>query len=184
MRPADWLWTILNEADEKLTAKNLPTRLTVSAYMDTFFAPEKVRLKNPKRFMLGYAPISRDYQSSITEDSVIPKPTPYVRNKWKDPVTTEEAFALFREYHKIWDGTVFNFEYHFWRHQFLDPGGLSLAKRLYEDVRSMKVMDIHGIMEDGSQRSASLPITIRTGFPSWRISASWQPRSGRWSRSI
>ena len=154
MRPADWLWTILNEADEKLTAKNLPTRLTVSAYMDTFFAPEKVRLKNPKRFMLGYAPISRDYQSSITEDSVIPEPTPYVRNKWKDPVTTEEAFALFREYHKIWDGTVFNFEYHFWRHQFLDPGGLSLAKRLYEDVRSMKVMGIHGIMEDGSQRSA------------------------------
>ncbi|MBR3950274.1 MAG: DUF4838 domain-containing protein [Oscillospiraceae bacterium] len=154
MRPADWLWTMLNEADEKLTAKNLPTRLTVSAYMDTFFAPEKVRLKNPKRFMLGYAPISRDYQSSITEDSVIPEPTPYVRNKWKDPVTTEEAFALFREYHKIWDGTIFNFEYHFWRHQFLDPGGLSLAKRLYEDVRSMKVMGIHGIMEDGSQRSA------------------------------
>lgn len=154
LRPADWYWTMLNEADAKLTAKNLQTRLTFSSYMDTFFAPEKVRIQNPKRFMMTYAPISRDYQSSITEDSVIPEPIPYVRNKWQTPATTEEAFALLKEYQKIWKGTICNFEYHFWRHQFLDPGGISLAKRLYEDVRSMKVMGIHGTMEDGSQRSA------------------------------
>ena len=160
MRPADWFWTLLNEADAKLTAHNLPTRLTFSSYMDTFFAPEKVRINNPKRFVMTYAPISRDYQSSITEDSVIPEPTPYVRNKWKEPATTEEGFALFREYQKIWKGTICNFEYHFWRHQFLDPGGLALAHRLHEDVRALKVMGLHGCMEDGSQRSA-----FPNGFP-------------------
>jgi hypothetical protein len=160
MRPADWFWTLLNEADAKLTARNLPTRLTFSSYMDTFFAPETVRINNPKRFIMTYAPISRDYQSSITEDSVIPEPIPYVRNKWREPATTEEGFALFREYQKIWKGTICNFEYHFWRHQFLDPGGLALARRLHEDVRALKVMGLHGCMEDGSQRSA-----FPNGFP-------------------
>ena len=159
MRPADWFWTVLNEVDAKLTAKGLPTRLTFSSYMDTYFAPEKVRINNPSRFVMTYAPITRDYQSSVTEDTEIPPLVPYERNKWREP-TTEEGYALFREYKKIWHGTVCNFEYHFWRHQFLEPGGIALARRLYEDVRSLKVMGIHGCMEDGSQRSA-----FPNGFP-------------------
>ncbi len=170
MRPADWLWTLLNEADEKLTAKNLPTRLTFSSYMDTYFAPETVRIKNPKRFIMTYAPITRDYQSSVTEDTEIPPLVPYARNKWREP-TTEEGYALFREYKKIWPGTVCNFEYHFWRHQFLDPGGIALAHRLYEDVRSLKVMGIHGCMEDGSQRSA-----FPNGFPVYIYAATLMDR--------
>ena len=154
LRPADWFWKILNEADEKLTARNIPTRLSFNAYMDTFFAPEVERLKNPNRFIMSYAPIARDYCSSITEDSVIPEPTPYVRNAWKSPETTEAGFALFREYQKIWKGTVYCFEYHFWRHQFLDPGAMALSRRLYEDVKALKVMGCRGMVEDGSQRSA------------------------------
>ena len=154
LRPADWFWKILNEADEKLTERGLSTRLSFNAYMDTFFAPQKERLKNPQRFIMSYAPIARDYQSSINENSVIPEPTQYIRNKWESPTSTEAGFALFREYQKIWKGTVYCFEYHFWRHQFLDPGGMALSRRLYEDVRALKVMGIRGMAEDGSQRSA------------------------------
>ena len=154
MTPSDWTCMLLNEADEKLTAKGLPTKLGFGSYMDTFFAPETVRLKNPKRFAMSYCPISRDYQSSITEDSVIPEPIPYVRNNWRNPVTTEEGFALLKTWQKIWKGTLSAFEYHFWRHQFLDPGVITLAKRIYEDVRSLKVMGLHGCTEDGSQKSA------------------------------
>ena len=137
-----------------MTARNIPTRLSFNAYMDTFFTPLEERLKNPDRFIMSYAPIARDYRTSITENSVIPEPIPYVRNAWRRPGTTEEGFALFREYQKIWKGTVYCFEYHFWRHQFLDPGGMALARRLYEDVRALKVMGIRGMAEDGSQRSA------------------------------
>ena len=66
-RPADWYVMTLNEIDEELTRRNLPTRLTFSSYMDTYFAPEKVRINNPSRFVMTYAPITRDYQSSVTE---------------------------------------------------------------------------------------------------------------------
>ena len=171
MRPADWFWKILNEIDEKLTARNLPTRISFNAYMDTFFAPVQERLKNPDRFIMSYAPIARDYCSSITEDSVIPEPIKYVRNKWKDPTSTEQGFALFREYQKIWKGTVYCFEYHFWRHQFLDPGGMTLARRLYEDVRALKVMGIRGMVEDGSQRSA-----FPNAFPTYIYAAALMDR--------
>jgi len=172
LRPADWFWKILNEIDEKLTERNLPTRISFSSYMDTYFAPVEERLKNPQRFIMSYAPIARDYCSSISEDSVIPEPIEYVRNKWRNPSTTEEGFALFREYQKLWKGTVYCFEYHFWRHQFLDPGGLALARRLYEDVRALEVMNIHGMIQDGSQRSA-----FPNAFPTYIYAAALMDRN-------
>jgi len=153
MRPADW-YMMMNQLDKELTRRNLDTRIVFICYMDTMFGPEKVCIENPARFSLLYAPISRSYTASITENSVIPVPLPYVRNKWQTPASAEASFAQLRQWRNTWKGPAFSYEYHFWRHQFLDPGGLSLAKRLYEDVRSMKVMGIHGIMEDGSQRSA------------------------------
>lgn len=155
MRPADWYVKILNEADEELTKRNLPVRLTFSAYLDTYFAPQHERIQNPSRFIMGYCPIGRNYLSSITPDSVIPEPMEYVRNKWeRKKMNTEGTFALLKKWQEVWKGPIYNFEYHFWRHQFLDPGGQALARRLYEDVRSTAFMGIQGYIEDGSQRSA------------------------------
>ena len=50
-----------------------------------------------------------------------------------------------------WPGVLY--EYHFWRHQYLDPGGMALARRLYEDIYALKIQGIDGYVEDGSQRS-------------------------------
>jgi len=154
MRPSDWYVKILNEIDEELTKRNLPTRLTFTAYLDTYFAPEHEKFNNPDRFMMSYAPIGRDYTSSITEDTPIVEPMPYVRNGWKrSEITTERCYSLLKQWQKVWPGNIYNFEYHFWRHQFLDPGVMSFARRVYEDVRSLKVMGLCGCIEDGSQRS-------------------------------
>jgi len=46
-----------------------------------------------------------------------------------------------------------SYEYHFWRHQAYDLGGVKLAKRINEDVKVYKQYDVNGIIEDGSQRS-------------------------------
>ena len=126
------------EVDEKLEAKGLETRIVFIAYVDTLWGPEKIKIKNPKRFSLLYAPISRSYCSSITEDSVIPEAQPYLRNAWKKPVTAEENQALLNTWFNTWKGDSFCYEYHFWRHQALDPGGLYIAKRVYEDIRALK----------------------------------------------
>ncbi len=153
MRPSDWYMMIMNEVDEKLSAKGLDTRIVFISYVDTLWGPEKVSIQNPKRFSLLYAPISRSYCSSITEDSKIPEALPYVRNNWKTPVSAEENQALLNSWFKTWKGDSFSYEYHFWRHQVYDPGGLYMARRIYEDIRGLKFMNLNGFVEDGSQRS-------------------------------
>ena len=152
MTPSDWYMVMMNELDAELTVQELATRIVFIAYVDTMFAPEKVMIENPQRFSLLYAPITRDYQSSITEETVAPPAPEYVRNAWKSP-STEESYSLLKKWQDSWKGMTFSYEYHFWRHQCLDPGIVAIAKRLHEDVRSLKVMGIDGYVEDGSQRS-------------------------------
>lgn len=153
MRPSDWYMMIMNEIDEKLEAEGLQTRIVFIAYVDTLWGPEKVAVKNPKRFALLYAPITRSYCTSFSEESVLPEPLPYERNAWKRPESAEENQALLNGWFDLWKGDNFCYEYHFWRHQVRDPGGLYIAKRIYEDIRALKFMNLSGIVEDGSQRS-------------------------------
>jgi hypothetical protein len=123
------------------------------AYVDTLWGPEQIAIKNPKRFSLLYAPVSRSYTSSINENSVIPEAAPYIRNGWEPAVGAEENLALLHTWRKLWKGPAFCYEYHFWRHQFNDPGAQTFAKRIWEDIRGIKYMGIDGFVEDGSQRS-------------------------------
>ena len=153
MRPSDWYMMIMNEIDEELTKRNLPTRIVFIAYVDTLWGPEYIEIKNPQRFSLLYAPVTRSYTSSITENSVIPEAAPYIRNGWEPPVGAEANLALLHTWRKLWKGPAFCYEYHFWRHQFNDPGSLTFAKRIWEDIRGIKYMGIDGFVEDGSQRS-------------------------------
>ena len=152
MIPSDWYMMMMNELDKALTEKGLDTRVVFIAYVDTMFAPEKIKIENPRRFSLLFAPISRDYQNSITEETEVRPAPKYVRNAWKTP-NTDDSYALLKQWQEMWKGTVFFYEYHFWRHQFLDPGMVTFARRVYEDVRSLKVQGVDGYVEDGSQRS-------------------------------
>ena len=153
MRPSDWYMMVMNEVDEKLTAKGLDTRIVFICYVDTLFAPEYVTINNPQRFSLLYAPITRSYSSSVTEASVIPEPVPYVRNNWQRPRSAEANLAMLRSWQKVWKGPCFEYEYHFWRAQYRDPGGMYIARRIYEDICSLGIMNLDGIVEDGSERS-------------------------------
>ncbi len=151
--PSDFYMMIMNEIDEILTERDLSTRIVFIAYVDTMFAPERETIKNPKRFSLLYAPITRSYSSSFQEDTVLPVAQKYVRNKWERPATAEENIALLKEWQKNWKGRAFSYEYHFWIHQYKEPSGLYIARRIYEDICSLKYIGLDGYVEDGSQRS-------------------------------
>jgi hypothetical protein len=153
MIPSDWYVMLLNEIDEKLTERGLDTRIVFIAYLDTIFAPEKVSFNNKDRFALLYAPISRSYTKSIDENT---KPAPlekYVRNKWKQPTDMGATLSYLDGWQRVFDGMAFSYEYHFWRHQFLDPGIMTFARQVHTDVRSLNFMGLSGLIEDGSQRS-------------------------------
>ena len=153
LTPSDYYLMIMNELDDMLTAKGLDTRIVFIAYNDTMFAPVQVKIKNPHRFSLLFAPIHRSYSTSFSPDAPLPEPLPYIRNAWLSPPDMAAHVSLLRTWQKMWDGPVFSYEYHFWKHQYSDPSGLYLARRVFEDVRSLKYIGIDGYVEDGSQRS-------------------------------
>ena len=152
-RPSDFYMMIMNELDEKLTAKGLATRIVFISYLDTMFAPETVRINNPERFSLLYAPITRSYTASIREDSVLPETPDYKRNGWDLPKSAEENYAFLRDWKEGWSGPAFSYEYHYWRQQFHDPGLMYISRRIYEDIRGLRSVGLDGYVEDGSQRS-------------------------------
>lgn len=153
MRPSDFYMMIMNELDEALTEKGLSTRIVFISYLDTLYGPEHVFIKNPKRFSLLYAPIQRSYCSSINEQTKLEAPAPYIRNNWTRTKTAEANLALLRQWQENWKGPGFSYEYHFWRAQYNDPGLMAITRRIYEDIRGLRVMKLDGFVEDGSQRS-------------------------------
>lgn len=153
LRPSDYYVMILNEIDEMLTEKGIDTKMQFSAYVDCMFAPIQERLKNPDRFILKATPISRKYTQSLGADTAFPEPVPYIRNAWSAPKCTEEYFAQFKQWQKVFPGTCVAYEYHFWLHQYRDPGSMSMSRRLYEDVRSWRELGLNGGIQDGSNKS-------------------------------
>lgn len=153
LRPADYYLMIMKELDERLTECKLDTRIMFIVYLDTLFAPLQEKMSNTKRFSLLYAPIQRSYTTSVKKE-LIGEPAEYERNVWKTPVSAEANAAFLLDWQKnVWNGPCFCYEYHFWKHQYYDPGATSFCRRVYEDVVSMKEIGIDGIIEDGSQRS-------------------------------
>ena len=151
--PSDWYVMILNRIDELLTEKNIPTKVLFSFYVDMIFAPETEKFNNPDRFIFQYCPISRTYTESLKENAVYPEPIQYVRNKWEDPKSQEMLMALFRKWQEMFKGPCSVFEYHYWYHQFREPGMMAMARRVYEDVLSYRYTGMDGCMQDGSVRS-------------------------------
>ena len=151
--PSDWYMILLNELDAELTARKLDTRIVFIVYMDTVWPPETETLHNPNRFTLLLAPIFRSYTQSLPEKLGHPETTPYVRNRLVMPDSLEKNFAYFEKWKEIWKGPNVAYEYHFWRHQYYDVTGTSLAHIVNQDVRAYKKYGVNGIIEDGSQRS-------------------------------
>jgi len=153
LNPADFQIMIANELDEELTRRgDTTTKVALSTYVDMMFPPIQEKIKNPDRFWIQFTPISRSYSASVTEDTVLPEPLPYVRNAWTAPKGIDQCVALFQARRKDVQLPAYAYEYHFWRAQFRDPGLMIISRRLYEDVRSLKLLDIDGYLQDGSNK--------------------------------
>ncbi|MBE6550143.1 MAG: DUF4838 domain-containing protein [Ruminococcaceae bacterium] len=150
--PSDWYVTLLNDIDLALTEKNLNTRIVFIMYTETTWAPLTEKIKNPDRFTLMLAPISRSYTRSLTDRKDI-KTVPFVRNNITLPRDLDTYMAYFDEWKKLWSGDNICFEYHFWRHQVYDLSGQRLARRIFEDVEAYRSRNIDGLIACGSQRS-------------------------------
>lgn len=150
--PSEWYVTLLNEIDAALTSAGLPVRLVALAYHQLLWAPREGAFTNPDRFCYMFAPISRDYRTSLPATvSTTPMP-PYPGNDYP-PMGMAELLASQRDWRTFFSGDSFVFDYHFmWQHAF-DPGLVQLAGIIADDVRHYAALGLGGLISCQSQRT-------------------------------
>jgi hypothetical protein len=151
--PSDFYIIMLNELDEELTLRNLSTRVVFLLYLDLLWVPETETLKNPGRFILLFAPISRTYSQSYDSDTTGIEIQPFVRNRLKFPTNIRENVAFLKAWQDLFDGDGFTYEYHHMWDHYLDPGYFQMADMISQDVKNLKMLRLNGIISDQTQRS-------------------------------
>ena len=150
--PADFYVDILNEMDRALTEKGLITRIVFLLYNELWWAPLQARIKNPDRFTLMFAPISRTYSQVMSKDAQ-GELAPYVRNQIRGPRSTGDALSSLRSWQKLFEGDSFVFDYHYMWDHLKDPGYYRLAQVLKEDVENLHDIGLDGYMSCQTQRA-------------------------------
>ena len=153
MIPSDWYVMLMNELDTALTARGLTTRIVFISYMDTAWPPLVERVKNPKRFSLLSAPISRSYTQSVPADISDATYTPYVRNNLTMFPTVAPYIKCAKDWQECCRVPAMLYEYHFWLAQYLDLGVLDFARVIYDDIQNYHRHGFNGLINDCSQRS-------------------------------
>ncbi len=166
MRPSDYYVMMLNELDDMLTAKGITTKIVFLVYVDLLWAPEKLKIKNPDRFLIMFAPISRTYSSALSDYD---KSEPivlqnYERNKLIMPKAVGPNIAHLAEWQKDFRGDGFIFDYHLMWDHFLDPGFTTCAKILHKDMCNLDMLSLNGSVSCQQQRCA-----FPTGLPMYAM---------------
>jgi hypothetical protein len=152
-RPSDLYVTMLNELDAKLTQAGLPVRIVFLAYVDLLWPPRKETLRNPDRFILMFAPITRSYSTSFTDVAGAEiKLHPYRRNRLQFPADPAANLAFLRAWQSRFPGEGFDFDYHFMWDHYKDPGQWALARVLHRDLQGLHKIGLDGFMSCQVQR--------------------------------
>ena len=149
----DWYIMLMNEIDEELTRRALDTRIVFICYYETIWKSETVNIKNPARFTMLFAPITRVYYRSVTPTPVAFPYVPFVHNDITLPRDIDEYIPYAKASMEQYKVNTFLYEYHFCYHQHCEPSGITFARILHEDVKGYHAHGFHGIIQDGSQRS-------------------------------
>lgn len=152
-RPSDFYVMMLNRLDERLTEEELDVKIVFLIYVDLLWAPESERIKNPDRFILMFAPITRTYSSTFSADGELPAIPPYERNKLKFSSKVEDNLALLKSWQDIFDGDSFDFDYHFMWDHYLDPGYYKVAEILSADIKNLQDIGLNGYLSCQTQRA-------------------------------
>lgn len=156
--PSDQYVRILNQLDDALTAEGLQTKICFLLYHELLFAPQKETLRNPDRFTMMFAPITRTFEMSYADVDYdqIPEAKPYVRNKIVLPNSLEENLSYLFEWKKRFHGDSFVYDYPLGRAHYGDLGYMKISRVISRDIRYLKNLGLNGYISCQE---------LRAGFP-------------------
>ena len=162
MQPSDWYVMLLNELDEELTKRGLETRIALIMYVETERPPQKLKLNNPKRFMLLSA-IGLHYEEGYKDEEYTGDVPEYKLNDYHPAPN-----ALRLKWHKEWKKICSNipsavFEYRFYTDMYCDMGHMQISRETYRDMKALNDVSFNGVMSDQTHRMyipTSLPLML------------------------
>jgi hypothetical protein len=140
---------MLNELDEKMTARGLHQKVVFLLYHDTLWAPVKARFRESDRFVLMFAPAGRDFRTSFAEfDLTMERELPPMKidGKTNRVVAVEDNLACLRAWQKIFAGESFDYDYHMCYARNRDFGFFDLARVMFEDMKALADIGIDGMV--------------------------------------
>ena len=146
---------LLNEIDRRLTEEKLPTRLVFLLYQELLWPAVKARLRNPDRFLLMFAPISRTFESSYDLSDLSAEIPPYVRNRIVLPTNLGENLAFLRGWQEQFRGEGFVYDYPLGRAHYGDFGYLHIARIISQDIKKLHSMGLDGYVSCQELRACS-----------------------------
>lgn len=155
-RVSDYYVMILNQIDEKLTEKNISTKIVFLIYVDLLWPPESEKIKNQDRFIIMFAPITRSYLQSFADAKVEQGIKPYIKNKLEFPKSAGDNVLYLKKWQEMFKGDGVDFDYHLIWACYYDLNHFTLARVLYRDIVYLKNMNLCGFISCQNQR-ASFP---------------------------
>ena len=160
--PTDQYIRILNRIDEKLTGLHLDTKIVFLLYQELLGPPVKEAFRNPDRFLLMFAPISRTFEHSYQlKDTYGPAPA-YERNRITLPVGLDENMVFLKSWQNCFHGEGFVYDYPLGRAHYGDFGYIHIAEIIGQDIRKLKQMGL-----DGYISCQELRVCLPNAFPAY-----------------
>lgn len=157
--PSDQYVKILNKLDEELSKAGLSTKICFLLYHELLFAPQKEKIKNPGRFTMMFAPITRTFEMSYADvdyENGVPNPKPYKRNSIVLPNSLEENLSYLFDWQKSFKGDSFVYDYPLGRAHYGDLGYMKISKVIYRDIKFLQKLNLNGYISCQE---------LRAGFP-------------------
>jgi hypothetical protein len=158
LSPPDHYMVMINEVDRQLTALGLENRIAFLIYLELLWTPEQVRMNNPDRFIMMYAPIHRTYTSTFLKEGKAPERgktprIPFELNKVDYPRDIERNLAFLYEWQKVFAGDSFDFDYHLMWDVHREYSGIRLARVISEDIKGLRQLGLGGLVSCQVQRA-------------------------------
>lgn len=156
---ADQYVDLLNEIDKRLTQKNINTRIVFLLYQELLWPPKESRIKNPDRFVLMFAPISRTFEKSydLPKEALSMQPVKlpvFIRNQITLPSGLAENLAFLKGWQTVFQGDSFIYDYPLGRAHYGDFGYVHIAKVIHSDIQKLEQMGLHGYISCQELRAA------------------------------
>ena len=150
LSPSDWYSVLLNKLDERLTENNMKVKIVFLIYFELLWPPEKIQLKNPDRFTMMFAPITRTYSASFLgerqeQGREIHLPEFHL-NKLHFPKDLKENLAFLYANQRRFSGDAFDFDYHLMWEPYKDLAGVRLAQVIHDDVIALQDLGLKGLV--------------------------------------